>query len=106
MTDKKPAVPATAEKQTRSQVETKATAAAQLDAVSASAKKESRPDHVLYVSANKENAAFSIRAGGVKVRSIRNKDTGGLVFRVPTAIVKQFEAHEFVTSGRVVKAKE
>lgn len=95
-------------KETRSQEETKVAteAAIQKKAEDAKAKVPKKEGEVLFVSTGEENAAFMIRAGGVEVRAIRNKDTKSLIFRVPASVVSDFEKHEFVVNGRIKKVED
>lgn len=59
----------------------------------------------LFVSTRPENARITIRAAGREVTSFKDETGKGLIFRVPNEIVEMFEKHEFIVSGRFVRAK-
>jgi hypothetical protein len=61
-------------------------------------------NHTIFVSTDKENVSYSIRAGGHEIRGSRDKSGQHLIFRVPNDLVESFKKHEFVTRGRLVVA--
>ena len=69
------------------------------------AKDQDQKGYTVFVSAHPESATFSIRAGGVEIRGIKDESKRGLVFRVPNDVVENFCRHEFVIGGRIVKAE-
>ena len=58
----------------------------------------------IYVTAQKENSAFAIRAGGQTIQGRRDKSGEYILFRVPEDMVAKFEAHTFCKGGRIIKA--
>ena len=62
-------------------------------------------DYTIFVSKDKENVAFSIRAGGQEIKANRDKTGQHLIFRVPNKIVASFKLHPFVLSKRLIVAE-
>ena len=93
-------------KPNRVHIETSAAQMASLDEASKAAKDTpSSRGYALYVTSKKENSAFSIRAGNKLIRGHRDTSKNYILFRVPHDVVKNFERHDFVRTGRIIKAK-
>jgi hypothetical protein len=75
------------------------------EAIEAAAVAKAPGDYVLYITAKKENSVFEIRAGGEMVRGFRDPSKKYIMFRVPPKVEKSFRMHNFVTTGRIIKAK-
>jgi len=96
----------TEQKPNRTQVEKDAVQAVKkIEAIQAAVSTPAKGDYVLYVTAKKENSAFTIRAGNVEIRGQRDSTKDYILFRVPHDVAKNFEAHTFCRTGRIIKAK-
>lgn len=61
-------------------------------------------DYAIYVTANKENSTFDIRANGKTFTGHRDPTKKYIVFRIPKDASHSFEQHTHFKTGRIVRA--
>lgn len=63
----------------------------------------SKPDHILFVSANEEVVSFDITVQGTKITPRWDSEHEFLIWRVPSKLADRFAMHEFVVKGRIIR---